>query len=67
MAMHYETIPNKFGQCPSSIAVGPNDTGKTTTAKSFLPLARKEEKCLARQRLKCRNVHRHPFHMYLMI
>ena len=49
MAMHYETVQEKFGQCPTQIAVGPNDTGKTTSAKAFLALVGREEKGLARQ------------------
>jgi energy-coupling factor transporter ATP-binding protein EcfA2 len=49
MAMHYEAIQEKFGQCPSPIALGPNDTGKTTAAKAFLSLVGNQEKGLARQ------------------
>ena len=49
MAMHYESVQEKFGQCPSPVAVGPNDTGKTTSAKAFLALVGNEEKGLARQ------------------
>ena len=49
MAMHYESVQEKFGQCLSSIAVGPIDTGKTTSAKAFLALVGNEKKGLARQ------------------
>ena len=49
MAMHYQSILDKFGQCPSPVEVGPNDTGKTTAAKTFLAVVGNEETGLARQ------------------
>jgi hypothetical protein len=49
MAMHYETIQKFFGQCPTPLAVGTNDTGKTTAAKAFLSVVGRKDKGLARQ------------------
>ena len=49
MAMHYESVQKTFGQCPTPLAVGPNNVGKTTSAKAFLALVGREEKGLVRQ------------------
>ena len=44
MAMHYESIQQTFGQCPMPLAVGTNDTGKTTSAKAFLSVVVRKRK-----------------------
>ena len=49
MAIHYESIQQIFGQCPTPLAVGTNNMGKTTSAKAFLSVVGKKEKGLARQ------------------
>ena len=36
MGMHYENIQSVYGMCPTPIAVGPKNTGKSTVARYFL-------------------------------
>ncbi len=38
LAMHYETILSVYGMCPTPVAVGPKNTGKSTAAKCALAL-----------------------------
>ena len=38
MGMHYEVIPEKYGMCPTPVAIGPKNTGKSTAGKTTLAL-----------------------------
>ncbi len=38
LAMHHETVMSIYGMCPTPVAVGPKNTGKSTAAKSALAL-----------------------------
>jgi hypothetical protein len=49
MGMHYKFSQDIFNQCPTPVAVGPNDTGKTTSAKFFLSIVGRLNTGLARQ------------------
>jgi hypothetical protein len=49
MGMHFKLCQDTFSQCPTPVAVGPNDTGKTTSAKFFLSIVGRLNTGLARQ------------------
>ena len=38
MSMHYECIQEVYGMCPTVVAIGPKNTGKSTAAKTTLSL-----------------------------
>lgn len=38
MSMHYDYILNIYGMCPTAVAIGPKNTGKSTAAKTALSL-----------------------------
>ena len=38
MGMHYEAIINTYGMCPTAVAIGPKNTGKSTAARTALAL-----------------------------
>ena len=38
MAMHYETIQEIYGMCPTAVGIGSKNTGKSTAAKTALAL-----------------------------
>ena len=49
MGMHYKFSQDVFNQCPTPTAVGPNNTGKTTSAKFFLSMIGRLNTGLVRQ------------------
>ena len=49
MLVHYRFCQERLQQCPTSMAVGPKGTGKTTAAKVFLSLTGHGNKNLVRQ------------------
>ena len=38
MAVHYEAVMEKYGMCPTSVAIGFKNTGKSTAARTALAL-----------------------------
>ena len=38
MGMHYESVIAKYGMCPTPVAIGPKNTGKSTATKTLLNL-----------------------------
>ena len=36
--MHYEAIINTYGMCPTAVAIGPKNTGKSNAAHTDLAL-----------------------------
>ena len=38
MGMHYEVILEKYGMCPTPVAIGPKNTGMSTAGKTALAL-----------------------------
>ena len=36
--MHYESIIETYGMCPTAVAVGPKNTGKSTAGRTALAL-----------------------------
>ena len=38
MALHYELVMEKYGMCPTPVAIGSKNTGKSTSAKTALAL-----------------------------
>ena len=38
MGLHYEQIISTYGMCPTPVAIGPKNTGKSTASKTLLAL-----------------------------
>ena len=38
MAVHYEVVMEKYGMCPTPVAIGPKNTRKSTAARTALAL-----------------------------